>query len=85
MAQLVHPQPQEDFPFLLLRTILAATAATIMIRTAQMMIVAMFPIIHVSIGIPPVFLIPVVTIPTGNACYFAIFSFMSVVSFVASL
>lgn len=57
MAQPAHPQPQDDFPFLLLRTILAMTAATKRIKTALMIIVAIFSIIHVSIGIPPVFMI----------------------------
>lgn len=75
MAQPAHPQPQDDFPFLLPRTMLAMTAATTRSRTALMMIVAIFPIIHVSIGIP-LFL---------RFYDFAVFSFMFVVSFVASL
>lgn len=49
MAQPAHPQPQDDFPFLLPRTILTMTAATTRTKTALMMIVAIFPIIHVSI------------------------------------
>ena len=49
MAQPAHPQPQDDFPFLLPRTILATTAAITAIKTALMMIVAIFSIIHVSI------------------------------------
>ena len=51
MAQSAHPQPQEDFPLLFLRTIPAMTAATTMIKTALMMIVAIFSMIHVNIGI----------------------------------
>lgn len=51
MAQPAHPQPQDDFPFLLPRTIPAMTAATMSINTALMMIVAIFSIIHVSIEI----------------------------------
>lgn len=58
MAQPAHPQPQDDFPFLLLRTILVIDNATISIKTALMMIVAIFSIIHASIGTPPVFIIP---------------------------
>lgn len=50
-GQLAHPQPQDDFPFLLPRTIPAMTADTTRSKTALMMIVAIFPIIHVSIGI----------------------------------
>ncbi len=57
MAQFAHPQPQEDFPFFLLRTILAITAVTTAIRTTQMMIVAIFSEIHVSISFPPVLFI----------------------------
>lgn len=52
MAQPAHPQPQDDFPFLLLRTMLAIDTATARSRIALMMIVAIFSIIHVSIGIP---------------------------------
>lgn len=52
MAQPAHPQPQEDFPFFLSRTIPAMTAATIAIRTALMIIVAIFSIIHANIEIP---------------------------------
>ena len=68
-----HPQPQDDCPFLLLRTILAMTAATIMIRTALIMIVAILSKIHGSIGIPPVFIISIFTISiyiisAENAC-----------------
>lgn len=75
MAQPAHPQPQDDFPFLLPRTILAMTAATARSKTVLTMIVAIFSIIHVSIGIP-------------LSLYFydfTVFSFMFVVSFVASL
>lgn len=75
MAQPAHPQPQDDFPFLLLRTMLAIDTATARSRIALMMIVAIFPIIHVSIGIP-LFL---------RFYDFTVFSFMFVVSFVASL
>lgn len=70
--QPAHPQPQDDFPFFLPRTIPAMTAATTRTKTALMMIVAIFSISHVSIEI-------------SSASYFAIFSFMFVVSFVASL
>ena len=52
MAQPAHPQPQDDFPFFLLRIIPAITAATMIIKTALIMIVAIFSIIHVSIKIP---------------------------------
>ena len=90
MAQPAHPQPQDDFPLFLPRTILAMTTATTKIKTALMMIVAIFSIIHVSIGSPPVFIIPILHgSPKEPGChpisYFAIFSFMFVVSFVASL
>lgn len=50
-GQLAHPQPQDDFPFLLSRTILVMTAVTARSKTAPMTIVAIFPIIHVSIEI----------------------------------
>lgn len=50
-GQLPHPQPQDDFPFFLPRTILTIIAATTKIKTALMMIVAIFSIIHVSIEI----------------------------------
>ena len=53
MAQPAHPQPQDDFPFLLTRTILAMTAATKRTKTALIMIVAIFSISHASIEIPP--------------------------------
>ena len=53
MAQPAHPQPQDDFPFLLPRTILAMTAATKRTKTALIMIVAIFSISHASIEIPP--------------------------------
>lgn len=89
MAQPAHPQPQDDFPLLLLRTILTTTAATRMIKTALMMIVAIFSIIHVSIAISPFHSYSAWQPPkTGLPCivsYLAVFSFMSVVSFVASL
>lgn len=52
-GQLAHPQPQADFPFLLPRAIPAMTAATTRSRTALMMIVAIFPISHVNMQIPP--------------------------------
>ena len=54
MAQPAHPQPQDDFPFFLLRTILAIDIDTMRTKTALMMIVAIFSISHVSIEIPPV-------------------------------
>ena len=54
MAQPAHPQPQDDFPFLLLRTMLAIDIDTMRTKTALMMIVAIFSISHVSIEIPPV-------------------------------
>ena len=57
MAQPAHPQPQDDFPFLLLRTILVMTAATKRTKTALIMIVAIFSISHASIEIPPVSLL----------------------------
>lgn len=72
MAQPAHPQPQDDFPFLLSCTILVMAAATARIKTALTTIVDIFPIIHVSIGIPCLY-------------DFTVFSFMFVVSFVASL
>lgn len=52
-GQPAHPQPQDDFPFLLLRTILAIDNAAMRTKTALMMIVAIFSISHVSIKIPP--------------------------------
>ena len=57
MAQPAHPQPQDDLPFLLPRTILAMTAATKRTKTALIMIVAIFSISHASIEIPPVSLL----------------------------
>lgn len=51
MAQPAHPQPQDDFPFLLLRTILTITVAITIIRTTLMIIVAKFSMIHVPINI----------------------------------
>lgn len=83
MAQPAHPQPQDDFPFFLLRTIPAITTATTIIRTALMMIVAIFSISHVSIIIPPSRAVR--HCPLLLLSYFAIFSFTFVVSFVASL
>ena len=59
MAQPAHPQPQDDFPFLLLRIILTIIAAITRIKTALMMIVAIFSISHVSIEIPPVSLLQI--------------------------
>ena len=53
MEQAEQPQPQEVFPFFLLRIIPAIIAATTMSKTAQMMIVAKFSMIHASILIPP--------------------------------
>lgn len=55
IAQFAQPQPQEDFPFFLSRTILPITAATTAISTAQITTVATFPVIHDSIAIPPLF------------------------------
>lgn len=49
IGQFEHPQPQEDFPFFLLRIMFATIRATITISTAQTMIVPMFPASHVSI------------------------------------
>lgn len=90
MAQPAHPQPQDDFPFFLLRIILAMTATTMIIKTPLIMIVAIFPIIHVSIGILLCLqhFYAVQTRKTfGLFCeyYFAVFNFRFVVSFVASL
>jgi hypothetical protein len=59
MAQPAHPQPQDDFPFLLPRTILTRIAATTRTKTMLMMIVAIFSISHVSIEIPPVSLLQI--------------------------
>ena len=56
-GQLPHPQPQDDFPFLLLRTILAIDPDTIRTKSALMMIVAILSISHVCIEIPPVSLL----------------------------
>ena len=53
MEQVEQPQPQEVFPFFLLRIIPAIIAATAASKTAQMMIVAKFSMIHASILIPP--------------------------------
>lgn len=52
-GQLAHPQPQDDFPFLLPRTMLTITAATTRARMRLMIIVAIFSISHVSMQIPP--------------------------------
>ncbi len=86
-----HPQPQDDFPFLLLCTILAMTVATKRTKTALIMIVAIFSISHVSIEIPPALIVSILRgsphlfgLP-HHITYFAIFSFIFVVSFVASL
>lgn len=49
MAQPAHPQPQDDFPLFLLRTMQAMTAATTMIKAALIVIVAKFSIIQVNI------------------------------------
>ena len=59
MAQPAHPQPQDDFPFLLPRIILTRIAAATRTKTALMMIVAIFSISHVSIEIPPVSLLQI--------------------------
>lgn len=56
MAQPAHPQPQDDFPFLLFLTILAIETATAKINIALTTIVAIFSIIHASMEIPPVLL-----------------------------
>ena len=70
MAQPAHPQPHEDFPFLLLRTILAMIAATTIIRITLIMIVAIFSIIHVSIEFPPLLIIPLLHgSPFGSGCH----------------
>lgn len=49
MEQPAHPHPQEDFPFLLLRTILTMTPATAAAKTALTRIVAIFSTIHADI------------------------------------
>ena len=54
MVHPAHPHPQDVFPFLLLFTILAMTAATMITKITLIIIVAIFPTIHVSIKIPPV-------------------------------
>ena len=59
MAQPAHPQPQDDFPFLLPRFILTRIAAVTKTKTTLMMIVAIFSISHVSIKIPPVSLLQI--------------------------
>ena len=59
MAQPAHPQPQDDFPFLLPRIILTRIAAATRTKTALMMIVAIFSINHASIEIPPVSLLQI--------------------------
>lgn len=46
-----QPHPQDVFPFLLLRTILAIDTATMITRTTLMIIVA-------NIEIPPVLILP---------------------------
>lgn len=51
IAQPAHPQ--DDFPFLLPRTIMTIIATTARTKTALMMIVAIFSTSHVSIEIPP--------------------------------
>lgn len=53
MAQPAQPQPQDDFPFPLLRTMLAMTATTAIINPMLITIVAIFSIIHAIILIPP--------------------------------
>ena len=65
-----HPQPQDDFPFLLPRTMLATAAATTRTRTALMMIVAIFSISHVIIELPPVSMLQIeILLCTVEAAY----------------
>lgn len=88
MAQPAHPQPQDDFPFFLPRIILTMTAATITTKTTLIIIVDIFSAIHVSIENPPVFYIAWQPKKFGlprMISYFATFSFIFAVSFVASL
>lgn len=54
MAQPEHPQPHEDLPFFLLRTMCTMTAATAAASMAPIKIVPMFSEIHVNIFLPPV-------------------------------
>ena len=59
MAQPAHPQPQDDFSFLLSRIILTKIIAATKTKTALMMIVAILSISHVSIEISPVSLLQI--------------------------
>lgn len=72
IGQFAHPHPQEDFPFFLSRIITVIIAATTATRAAQIMIVAIFSEIHVSIKTTPVF-------------YILFATFTVLVSLVASL
>lgn len=74
MAQPAHPQPQEDFPFLLSLTMPMITAAATIIRIVLTMIVAIFSIIHANIKIL-----------LSSHGYRAIFTFTFRGGFVASL
>lgn len=54
MAQPEHPQPHEDLPLFLLRTMCTMTAATTAASMAPITIVPKFSEIHVNIFLPPV-------------------------------
>lgn len=62
MGQPAQPQPQAEFPFFLFFIILTTIAATTAIRTAHIMIVAMFSVIQANIFIPPVHIVYFVTL-----------------------
>lgn len=79
-GQLAPPQPQDDFPFFLPRTILTIIAATTRTKTTLMMIVAIFSTNHVNIEIPPTIAVKFLYFSRYE---FAVFTFL--VSFVASL
>ena len=57
-----QPQPQEDLPFSLFRTILAIMAVTIPISAAHIIIVAIFCDIHSNILLPPENYFPTLTV-----------------------
>ncbi len=77
MAQPAHPQPQEDFPFLLFRTIPTTTAATTTARTALIIIVPKLPMIHA--------IIENLLFPGADRQVLAVLSFTFLVNLVASL
>ena len=54
IGQSAHPHPQEDFPFFLFFIMLTIIAETTAIKTAQIIIVAMFSVSQASIFLPPV-------------------------------